>query len=91
MGIRNAFARISSKCMIGVWIQVNPPQDDLYQRSVSLVLGLQEFGLLMVGRRLWRHLGTPKVFLCQAMPSCQESGLLLYIICFVLLEIKWLL
>jgi len=30
----------------------SPPQDDLYQRSVSLVLGLQEFGLLMVGRRL---------------------------------------
>ena len=32
----------------------------LYQRSVSLVLGLHEFGLLMVGRHLWRHLGTPK-------------------------------
>ena len=30
----------------------SPPQDDLYQRSVSLVLGLQEFGLLMVDRRL---------------------------------------
>jgi hypothetical protein len=45
-------ACISSKCMIGVWIRVNPPQDDLYQKLVSLVLGLQEFGLLMVGSRL---------------------------------------
>jgi hypothetical protein len=57
-------ARISSKCMIGVWILVNPPpQDDLYQRSVSLVLGLQEFGLLMVGRHLveapWDAKGVP--------------------------------
>jgi hypothetical protein len=41
----------------------SPPQDDLYQRSVSLVLGLQEFGLLMVGRRLeealWDAEGVP--------------------------------
>ena len=50
--------------MIGAWIWVNPPpQDDLYQRLVSLVLGLQEFGLLMVGRRLveapWDAKGDP--------------------------------
>ena len=41
----------------------SPPQDDLYQRLVSLVLGLQEFGLLMVGRRLveapWDAEGVP--------------------------------
>ena len=41
----------------------SPPQDDLYQRLVSLVLGLQEFGLLMVGRRLveapWDTEGVP--------------------------------
>jgi hypothetical protein len=41
----------------------SPPQDDLYQRSVSLVLGLQEFGLLMVGRSLveapWDAEGVP--------------------------------
>ena len=41
----------------------SPPQDDLYQRSVSLVLGLQEFGLLMVGSCLveapWDAEGVP--------------------------------
>ncbi len=40
-----------------------PPQDDLYQRLVSLVLSLQEFGLLKVGRRLveapWDAKGVP--------------------------------
>ncbi len=84
-------ARISSKCMIGAGFGWIPPQDDLYQRLVSSVLALQEFGLLMVGSRLWRHLGMLRVFLYQAMPSCQELGLLFYVICFVLLEIKWLL
>ena len=41
----------------------SPPQDDLYQRLVSLVLGLQEFGLLMGGRHLvdapWDAEGDP--------------------------------
>jgi len=41
----------------------SPPQDDLYQRLVSLVLGFQEFGLLMGGRHLvdapWDAKGDP--------------------------------
>ena len=62
----------------------------MYQRSVSLVLGLQEFGLLMVGRHLWRHLGTPKA---KGVPLSGYAIMsrvrpLAFIICFVLLEIS---
>ena len=66
----------------------SPPQDDLYQRSVSLVLGLQEFGLLMVGRRLveapWDAEGVP----LSGYAIMSRVGPLAFIICFVLLEIS---
>ena len=69
----------------------SPPQDDFYQRSVSLVLGLQEFGLLMVGRHLveapWDAEGVP---LSGYAIMSRVGPLALYYL-FCPFELKWLL
>ena len=46
--------------MIGAGFGQIPLQDDWYRKSVFLVLGLQDFGLLMVGSRLRRYFGAPR-------------------------------
>ena len=70
----------------------SPPQDDLDQRLVSLDLGVQEFGPLMVGRRLVEAPWDAEGFPLSGYAIMSRIGpLALYTICFVLLEIKWLL